>query len=492
MKQDEYLINKLTSDRDVKHFLDYMKNDKHQCYIAGGALTCIANGTADQIEDYDVYFANKKSCVEAIRYMKENDPHVGFISDKSITYVMQSGIKIQFIYYDFYEKASDIFEHYDFTINMAAYRCLEEDLIYDENFWMHNAQRYLSVNVKTKFPILTMLRLDKYKSRGYKPSRNEIIKLGLAISQLNIDSWESFKEAIGNSYGFTLADFKVCKDEEFSIQKGIDILLSPSDESVTAPEYLYPVDCVDFVVDNEPLKVVMLNEEEYFIDSNTVDCEDSLRSLIEDDVLSKVEVCSQSILSDTYYVIAPEGQSIGDKCKPYGYVTCYTKSGFENVYSWNNRGKVIYRVSFEEIDIKDYSDGKIKVDKCKLLEVVCRSEDVQRLIDGEEVDYHPKVKSMESSSTSPKGHAFSENSDYIQGEIATIKRLREQHLKRYVRISGKEPCYAHSKFSGYILEGGEDITAYEVLLLADDFNLSFGGECSVGSDGEFRGRYNTD
>ena len=44
----------------------------------------------------------------------------------------------------------------------------------------------------------------------------------------------------------------------------------------------------------------------------------------------------------------------------------------------------------------------------------------------------------------------------------------------------------------FILQGGEDITAMELLYFMDGWNLCFGGEISIKENGEFSGRYNTD
>ena len=52
--------------------------------------------------------------------------------------------------------------------------------------------------------------------------------------------------------------------------------------------------------------------------------------------------------------------------------------------------------------------------------------------------------------------------------------------------------YAHTTFKGVILQGGEDITAMELLYFMDGWNLCFGGEISIKENGEFSGRYNTD
>lgn len=193
MNTNEYIKHKLFQNSHLKHFINHMKIVGKKCYVAGGALTSIATGKHDQIEDYDIFFSDKFSCVEAIRYMKDENPHVAFVSDKAITYVMRDSSKIQFIYDEFYPTAQDIFKSFDFSVCMAAYDNILDTIITDENFWMHNSQKFLKFNTGTRFPIISSLRLDKYNKKGYKTSRNEVIKIGLTIAQLNLTTWKKLR-----------------------------------------------------------------------------------------------------------------------------------------------------------------------------------------------------------------------------------------------------------------------------------------------------------
>lgn len=304
MNTNEYMKHKLLQNSDINHLMTYMKKEGHKCYVAGGALTSIATGKHDQIEDYDCFFADVNSCVAAIRYMKDNNPHVGFVSDKAITYVMKDGTKIQFIYDDFYPTAEDIFKSFDFTVCMAAYDNMQECIVTHESFWMHNAQKYLKFNSGTKFPIISSLRVSKYNTKGYKTSRNEMIKIGLAIASLNLTSWEDAKKQLGNTYGFTLADFKDCEDTPFSIEDLIERIESTSDGE-TMPmqdQYLYPHNAIDFLLLGEPIKYVTINGDKVFVDPETENCESGIETLIDDGLLEQVEVSLEdtSVVSITW------------------------------------------------------------------------------------------------------------------------------------------------------------------------------------------------
>lgn len=492
----EFMKNKLLGNKDLKDLLSFAKEKSIQLWVSGGAITCLATGRHDEIEDYDIYFKDKYACVEMIRYMKELDPHISFISDKSITYVFKDSTKVQFIFYDFYNTAKDIFNHFDFNCCMGAYNSLTGGFEYDSLFWLHNGQRYLGINGDTRFPILTMLRLDKYKSRGYKTSRNEIIKLGLKISQLNIDSWDKFKEHIGNSYGFTLADLHDCEKEEFSIDKAITKLLDSNSEPVNQECYAYPYNAVDFVVLNEPLEYVTMNDVDYYTDSYANDAEDNLNDLVDQGVLSKVKVSNEYLLNKQYYACIKESYVNPDTLEITG------KPSYEKLYlytldnlkleHWARNHHIIVKV--KNVDEKDvlYVGDYLQVDGIIIDKIMCRAGDKYKLQKGEEVCYKPKVKVMNKTGNhSDSGHAFRENGEFIRGKIAQVKEDKLETLKQCI-IMSKSPCYGHTKFSGNVLEGGENLSPYEILLFADDFNLCFGGDITVNSDGTFNGRYNVD
>ncbi len=492
----EFMKKVLFRNNHVKDFLTYMEKKEMEVWVAGGAITSIATGKQDTIDDYDVYFKDKYTCAEAIRYMKDLNPHVGFVSDKSITYVFGGETKIQFIFYSFYDTVQDIFTHFDFHCCMGAYSTLEKDFIYDEMFWLNNSQKFLTINPKTEFPILTILRLDKYKGKGYSTSRNEVLKLGLRVSSLNIKTWEEFKKHIGNSYGFTLADLKDCEEEEFTIDKAIDKLLTPSEvEAYHEAQYQYPHDVLDFIVLNEPLKVVTLNEVEYYLDPECQDVEDSLNILVEDGDLIKVEVDKKDILNKDYYTLINEFDKDKEIIKWTntwsGGLRTYQKDTLPSFT--HERDKVLVKIKpFGEGVISRFSGGVLVLNEFEVESVICRATQLADFKKEVGVDYKRRVRSTQAGSVSPKGWAFSGNESFEQGKIAQIKSDKEEILKISVLITNSNPQYAHKTFSGFILEGGENLTPYEILLYADGFNLCFGGDLTLREDGSFSGRYNTD
>ena len=60
---------------------------------------------------------------------------------------------------------------------MGAFDCGKGEFVFHDDFFKDIAQRRLCVNPSTSFPIISLLRIDKYKQRGYQISRKDFINL---------------------------------------------------------------------------------------------------------------------------------------------------------------------------------------------------------------------------------------------------------------------------------------------------------------------------
>lgn len=207
---------------------------KANCFIAGGTITSIFSGK--EINDIDVYFKDYDSLNLVLRNLFNTDLEEFETFDlssfsliytnhtkKSILFT-KDGLNIQLIYFKFFNEAKDIFDTFDFTINMGVYDCAKDEFVFHDNFMKDIAQRRLSVNPNTSFPIISLLRIDKYKQRGYNISRKDFINLCLSVNRLEINTWENLADAIGGMYGYAYTDlFDTTK--EFSIGESINQLL---------------------------------------------------------------------------------------------------------------------------------------------------------------------------------------------------------------------------------------------------------------------------
>jgi hypothetical protein len=126
-------------------------------------------------------------------------------SKKSILF-SKDGLKVQLIYFQFFNSTEEIFKTFDFTACMGAYNCATEEFELHPDFLKDVAQRRLVVNPNTAFPIISLLRVDKYKQKGYEISRKDFVNLCLATNRLDLGSWEKVSDAIGGMYGYNHND----------------------------------------------------------------------------------------------------------------------------------------------------------------------------------------------------------------------------------------------------------------------------------------------
>lgn len=232
-----------------EELVQLMKTSK--AILAGGALTSIFSGK--EINDYDLYFRNKEDLILFVRNafldednIEDEDDFVEMAAyslictsqtDRSITFsVPNNNLKIQLIHFDYFENVSDIFKSYDFTINMCAFDFVHEQFIMEENFLIDIAQRRLTFNTGTKYPIMSTLRVSKYCDRGYTISKKEMFKIGLAISSLNITSWDELEDQLSGFYGVDVSQM-FDRTKEFSIDTAVEMLdqVEELPESVRLP-----------------------------------------------------------------------------------------------------------------------------------------------------------------------------------------------------------------------------------------------------------------
>lgn len=208
---------------------------ERKAWLAGGAITSLF--TNKPINDFDIYFRSKEDLLLAVAdlFGKESveidgkwhdvDPITHFqlictnYTDKSILFVGKDrDVKVQFIFFDYFESPEDIFNAFDFTVCMGCFDFETDRFYFHDEFFKHNSQRYLKYNTGTRFPLLSALRVDKYKEKGYTISKTEYLRVVVNLMNLDITSWEEAKQHIGGFYG---ADINEYFDEEkpFSVEE---------------------------------------------------------------------------------------------------------------------------------------------------------------------------------------------------------------------------------------------------------------------------------
>ena len=217
----------------VLNTFKYEKELFEECnmMIAGGVFTSLF--TKKEVNDVDCYFRSKDDLVRFLNYITEygNTRFCISITDKSVTLIGGS-VPIQLIYFKYFENLQDVFNTFDFTISMCGYDFKTKQLEHHPDFFSDLAQRRLSFNKNTAYPLVSALRVNKFKDRGYNISRSEMIKLLLTVSQLEIKTPRQFIEQIGGFYGNSaLASLSKLDEKDFDLEKGLKVLSESSEGS---------------------------------------------------------------------------------------------------------------------------------------------------------------------------------------------------------------------------------------------------------------------
>lgn len=174
------------------------------CFIAGGAV--LSTVTKTPINDYDVYPKNTEAFESAIDTLM-SDGHCINITNKAVTIktneVKEDGERTiyQVMRLGFPQTAQDIFDKFDFSVTMGAYDCDTKEYTFAEDFWPDVASKTIHFNVNTYFPLASLLRVNKYKEKGYYFPKTEFIKMAFAIANDLPTSWEQVEMQLGGVYG---------------------------------------------------------------------------------------------------------------------------------------------------------------------------------------------------------------------------------------------------------------------------------------------------
>lgn len=183
---------------------------------AGGAITSLFSNR--DINDLDIYFPSEAALVVAVSAIYAEDDFwpdtltvelgsfelaVNKLTQHSIM-LKHKDQEVQFMHFRYYPDAKSIFETFDFTACMGAYEFKTGQFILHDDFLRHVSQRFLKFNPNTSFPLVSLMRVEKYKERGYTISKAEMMRLILTCMNLKLTSWDEAKEQIGGMYGYDI------------------------------------------------------------------------------------------------------------------------------------------------------------------------------------------------------------------------------------------------------------------------------------------------
>ena len=232
-----YEFEKATIKKRLGDVYNLLKETK--CILAGGALTSLFSGK--EINDWDIYCTSKESISEVFTsawgvsesyYLGQFDLVVKFATERSLLCVGKNGgEKIQFIHYKTFKDAQDIFNSFDFEHCMAAYDFATEEFVFHPHFFKSLAQRKIVFNSETDFPVVSLLRVDKYKQKGYEISKAQMLRIAFTIASKKYSSWEDVKSECSGMYGVA-PDKLFDETKPFSLEEVVNQLSTISLDSI--------------------------------------------------------------------------------------------------------------------------------------------------------------------------------------------------------------------------------------------------------------------
>jgi hypothetical protein len=193
---------------------------RHNGYIAGGTITSIFCNR--EINDVDVYFRDEESILGFLSEIWDGGRYI-VSHTKKATQLVYGDINLQAIHFQYFNSPEEIFSTFDFTTCMGCFDFETEQFILHPEFLKHNSQRILKFNSETAYPIVSLLRVQKYEKKGYSISKPEFIRIILTCMNMEINTYEELKEQLGGMYGINYDKlFEDVKDEEFNLQAAID------------------------------------------------------------------------------------------------------------------------------------------------------------------------------------------------------------------------------------------------------------------------------
>lgn len=280
----EEMINKQVEDNNRKmyqfeknklynHIGQYLVNKfkEHKCMIAGGTITSLF--TNSEFNDIDVYFRDEKSIIKFVEECWEDNDWINCLTNKSVLVRLDRDKEVQLIHFKYFSNPKEIFETFDFSVCMGAFDFADEQFHLHEEFLKHNSQRILKFNKNTAFPIVSLLRVQKYNKKSYTISKPEFLRIAMKCMTLDIKNVDQLKNHLGGMYGMNydkLIDFK--QDEEFSLERVIDRIenLSLDDDYFKKPEEIRFEDIEDVidVIKKEEVTIIIVNDCVYRVTHN--------------------------------------------------------------------------------------------------------------------------------------------------------------------------------------------------------------------------------
>jgi len=349
---------------------------KYEVIIAGGAITSLFNNKS--INDIDLYFRSDKQACEFLSEYWQDGIYVASLTKKAALFI-KGELKVQMIHFRFFGDSEEIFGTFDYTVCMGAFDFKTEEFILHEDFLKHNSQRVLRFNSDTAFPIVSLIRVQKYMDKGYTISKSELIRVVLTCMNLNINTYEELKEHMGGMYGVNYDKlFEEENDEDFNLQKAIDHIanIHLDDDYFKKPVSLEFND-LDDILDNlnkSPVKTITINDEKYRIGH------DGYLKISSASPVQEIELGTEEFFKNNRFykfVKKQNGRLTSFWDKQFEYVVGEMAKAKGELAKWSGEGRLYFNEK-SAIDKSSYYDRENKA----LIEVTIKEEDFIEAEDG--------------------------------------------------------------------------------------------------------------
>lgn len=132
-------------------------------FLAGGSLRRVISGITTKDSDFDFFFKSETDCIEFDKKLIESGFVIKYKNDKNTTYE-RDGIKVQSIYFQYFDSPQAVIDSFDFTICQLAY---DGEYLYAGEYTLWDIARKRLVVNKISFATSTVRRLIKYAKQGF-------------------------------------------------------------------------------------------------------------------------------------------------------------------------------------------------------------------------------------------------------------------------------------------------------------------------------------
>lgn len=366
---------------------------RNEAIIAGGTITSLFNNK--EINDVDIYFRSDKKACSFLEECWNSNVYVSSHTKKATLFI-QKGLKLQMIHFKFFSDAESIFNTFDFTVCMGAFDFKNETFTLHEDFLKHNSQRILKFNSQTAFPIVSLLRVQKYTDKEYTISKPEFIRIVLTCMDLTINTYEELKDQMGGMYGINYDKlFEDEKEEDFNLREAVDKIADMvlDEDYFKEPVNLEFNDLDDLLndINKSPVMTLKINGDQYRI---------GLDGFLKESVsapCTEIKLDAKDFFDKTNFykfVRKQDGKLTSFYDKSFEYLIGEVAKAKGTLNDWSNSGRlyfnekeaieqstyygkedgVLIEVKIKDKDFVDAENGRVEATSCHVIREVPREE----------------------------------------------------------------------------------------------------------------------